>query len=65
MASNATNPNPDSIARAFNWLFPSRKHLAITVAVEMALAALALPLWARIPLGALAHLIAFGLAWLS
>jgi len=61
MASNATNPNPDSIARAFNWLFPSRKHLAITVASKMALAALAPPaVGSLIPLRALAHLIASG-----
>jgi hypothetical protein len=40
MASNATNSNPGRMARAFDWLFPSRKHFAITIAVEMALAAL-------------------------
>jgi hypothetical protein len=65
MASNATNPTPGRTAWAIHWLFPSQKHLAITIAVEMALSALGLPLWARLLLAAIAHLIAFALAWLS
>ena len=63
MAPNATNHNPGRAASAIHWLFPSREHLAITIAIEMALTVLGVPLWAHLLLGALAHLIA--LAWLS
>jgi hypothetical protein len=63
MAPNATNHHPGRTASVIHSLFPSRKHLAITIAVEMALTAIGLPLWTHLLLGALAHLIA--LAWLS
>lgn len=57
MATNAVNRRSGRVARAIHWLFPSREHLAITIAVEVALAASGLPLWAHLLLGVLLHLI--------
>lgn len=63
MASKAANHQPGRWARAIRWLFPSRAHVAITLAVEIVLAALGLPLWAHVTLGALVHLLATREDW--
>jgi len=57
MAPNATNPTPGRAARTIHWLFPSRTHLAITIAVEMALSALGLPRWMHIAAAIVIHLV--------
>ena len=59
---DGANRHPRRTASAIHWLFPSREHLTITIAVEMALTAVGLPPWAHLLLGALVH---HALAWLS
>jgi hypothetical protein len=62
MASNAVNHGPGRAARAIHWLFPSRQHLAITIAIEIGLTACGIPLWAHLLLGVLLHLVLAGAA---
>ena len=60
MASNAVNSRPGRVARAIHWLFPSYQHLALSVAIEIALAVCGVPLWAHLLLGVLLHLVITG-----
>ena len=60
MASNATNHPPGRLTRAFHWLFPRRRCMAITVGVEIGLSLIGLPTWVHLAVVALLHL---ALAW--
>jgi hypothetical protein len=62
MATNATNPTPGRTARFIHWLFPSRPQVAISLAADVSLAILGLPLWLHLALGLVLHL-ALHLVW--
>jgi hypothetical protein len=56
MASNTTNPRPGRAGRVIHWFFPSRRQLAVSLAAEIGLASLGLPLWSHFILGLVIHL---------
>ena len=56
MASNAATTTPGRMARVFHWLFPSRKQVAVSLATDVGLALLGLPLWMHLAVGAVLHL---------
>ena len=56
MASNAKNPRPGRATRVIHWYFPSCRQLAISLAAEIGLSFLGLPLWAHLILGLAIHL---------
>ena len=62
MASNAVNSRPGRVAGAIHWLFPSRPQVAISLAADLGLVVLALPLWMHLALGLVLHL-AIHLVW--
>jgi len=55
MASNAATTTPGRMARVIHWLFPSRRHVAITPAADTALTLLGLPLWMHLALTVVFH----------
>jgi hypothetical protein len=56
MASNAATTTPGRTARVIHWLFPSRKQVAVSLAADVGLAVLGLPLWMHLALGVALHL---------
>ena len=57
MASNAATTTHSRMARVIHWLFPSRRQVAISVAVDAGLAVLGLPLWMHLAIGVVLHAI--------
>lgn len=56
MASNASTPRFGHVARVIHWLIPSRRQVAISLASDVGLVALGLPLWAHLILALVIHL---------
>jgi hypothetical protein len=55
MASNATTARPGRAAQVIHFLFPSRRQVAISLASDIGLAVLGLPLWMHLALGVVLH----------
>jgi hypothetical protein len=56
MATNATTPTRGRTARVTHWIVPSRRQVAIGLAVDAGLTVLGLPLWVHLILGVVLHL---------
>ena len=55
MASNAATTTTGRMARVIHWLFPSRREVAISLAVDAVVTILGLPLWMHLALGLMLH----------